>query len=236
MAAFLVEVQVAVGNWWASFISESEVKSVSEAVAQAELGTQGEILPMIVRRSSVIGSVPWLLNALIMLAIVAFEWPQWLSRKLADLIWTHHFYLVYFVLLLVFFVLSHFLAVWLCRFKWVQRLLIAKSDQIFEVEERAQIEFYQNLFRKTEKATGVLIFISIMEQRAVILADAELTAKLPTGLWDQTLNELMQGIRDGKTGEALCKTISSCGELLRTHFPSKESNPNEVSNQLIIKE
>ncbi len=48
--------------------SQEDRKIIAEAVRKAELGTTGEIVPMVVARSSVIGHVPYILT-LIMITV-----------------------------------------------------------------------------------------------------------------------------------------------------------------------
>ena len=45
-------------KWVAKYLTEKQIADISKAVEQAELGTGGDIVPMIVRRSSAVRHVP----------------------------------------------------------------------------------------------------------------------------------------------------------------------------------
>ena len=52
-------------NWISKFLSEQEISSITDAVKNAESKTSGEIVPVIVRRSSSVGHIPVLLTSLL---------------------------------------------------------------------------------------------------------------------------------------------------------------------------
>lgn len=232
VAASVEEVPVAVGNqnsipmWAKNFITDSDMGLISDAVKAAEKKTTGEIVPMIVHRSSVISHVPLISTMLILIVLLVLEVPQWDWFSAMNAYW----------LLLVVAIVVYGVCAFLTRMDWFQRIFTAKRDQQIQVEERALIEFYQQSVGKTAEKTGILIFISAMEKRAVILADEGIAQKLPEGTWDQICTDLVKGIKKGEKSQSLIAAIHQCGELLSQHFPARAENSDELSNQLILKE
>ena len=131
---------------------------------------------------------------------------------------------------------SYLLSIPLAKTVWMQRLFVPITDQAFQVEARALLEFYQSKTNQTKEHTGVLLFLSLMERKAVILADEGIAKKLPPETWSKICQELVQGIGSGKTADVLITAIERSGELLAKHFPPTAINQHELSNQLILKE
>lgn len=212
--------------WARDILNERDCDKISEAVRVAELSTEGQIVPMIVRRSSVAHYLPFQITLVMLVLILVLEVPQ------AD-IFAH--FNAYWVL----FFLSAFcygLSILLSRLQMIQRLFIPGPDQLFQVETRAHLEFYLQGLNRTKKNTGVLLFISLMERRAVVLADEAIAQKLPHDTWLQVCSLMVNGVKKGQTGEGIANAIRKCGEHLTQHFPAQADGTNELSNQLILKE
>lgn len=222
-------------RWVQKYLSDAQIKDISEAVHQAELGTQGEIVPMIVHRSSAIRHVPVVMALSLVVAFLGIELlglNGWYLRDLMPFMMEHWAYQLGILLLLI-------LAGWGLSF-WhpVQRLLTADGDEKDQVERRAQLEFFLHRLHHTHKKTAVLVFVSIMERRAVILADEGIAKVLPPETWEQSLKSLTSCLHRGEWAQGLTEAIHQGGDLLKKHFPeaSGATGANEISNQLIIKE
>jgi len=120
------------------------------------------------------------------------------------------------------------------RFPRVIRLLISDERMAMKVRLRAERAFYEQGLHKTKEGTGILIFLSLLERRAQILADQAIDARVPPGTWEILVRDLVQGIRADRQTKALCDAIARCGDLLALHFPaSGGDNPNELPDELI---
>ena len=85
----------------------------------------------------------------------------------------------------------------------------------------------------TERRTGVLIFASVAERYAEIVADAGINAKVPPHVWDQAVAALIAGIKDGRPGDGFVSAIEQCGAVLAEHFPPGALNRDELPNKLV---
>ncbi len=124
----------------------------------------------------------------------------------------------------------------LARIPLLQRLLTTSGDQAMQVDMRAQIEFYQSNLHATADATGVLLLVSLMEHRAVVLADTAIDSKVPSETWDEVIEVTIDGIKKGHVGLGLAAAIERCGDILATEFPIGEDDVNELKDTLIIRE
>jgi putative membrane protein len=118
----------------------------------------------------------------------------------------------------------------------MHRLAFPPSDLALEAEHRAQAEFYASDLRSTTGRTGVLLFVSMLERRAVILADEAIIAKFEKTTWTDTLSALLQAIRNGEMGKGYVVAIESIGRQLQQHFPLAHDDRDELANTLRISE
>lgn len=216
-----------VPRWLRGRLLDSELHSVSEAVRKAELSTTGEIIPMIVSRSTSLGHLP-LVWGLILFSL----FQVWQVRAPDLLVGDMYWWLTPGV-----FALCLVLGYSISSLHFLQRWMISSEDQAHEVHERAELEFLRGRLQHPERKTGVLIFVSLLERRVVILADHGISQKISHTLWRDMVTALKSEIKEGRLGAGMNAAIASCGKVLTEHFPSVgQANPNEVCNELVLKE
>lgn len=211
--------------WIHRYISDEDIQKISHAVQKAEEKTEGEIVPVIVQRSSTVGHVPLALTMLILLMLVIVELPY------SDLLWVKPWVYAWPFLIVVIYYLSFALA----RLSWIQKIFVPERDEVDQVHQRAHLEFYLNKINKTRNHTGILIFVSVMEKKAVILADEGISSKLPQETWNEILKKLGEQLRGGNWGFGFIEAIEACGHHLKHHFPAQAHKTDQLKNQLIIK-
>ncbi|MCB0407142.1 MAG: TPM domain-containing protein, partial [Bdellovibrionales bacterium] len=119
-------------------------------------------------------------------------------------------------------------------FDCICRWLTSEQDLMIQVQQRAVREFYEHQIHNTEASTGILIFLSIMEQKAVILGDKSISERLTPETWQNIIDTLLSGVKKRQTLTGLKKAIELSGQLLTTHFPIQPNDKNELKNHLII--
>ncbi|MGE4131014.1 MAG: hypothetical protein AB7F86_05215 [Bdellovibrionales bacterium] len=93
---------------------------------------------------------------------------------------------------------------------------------------RAELEFYRNDLTATAERTGILLFLSLAEKQAVVLADRGLDQKAEPKIWADVVRELTLG--------RLESGVEICGRVLKEKFPARKANPNELPNHVIVKD
>lgn len=213
-------------SWIHKYLSAEEIKNIESTIVRVETETCGEIVPVIVRRSSTIGHIPLTLTLLLILLLIILELP-W-----SDWLWVQPWVWIWPVLVVAIYAISHFLV----RFKWIQKIFVPERDEVDQVHQRAQLEFYKNRIHGTENSTGILLFVSVMEKKAVILADEGISKVLPKETWDEVLALLGSHLHKGNWGKGFVEAIELCGGLLKTHFPIQPGSQDELKNHLVIKD
>lgn len=213
-------------GWIQKYLSQEDLTKIENTISRVEEETRGEIVPVIVRRSSTVGHIPLILTLLLTLLTVIVEFPM------SDWLWIRPWVYLWPVLVVIFYLLSLQLA----RSPWLQKLLVSEKDELQQVHQRAELEFYKNTIHRTEGGTGILIFVSVMEKKAVILGDEGISKKLPPETWNEVLNQLRKHLHDGEWAEGFVQAIENCGNHLKTHFPITSEARNELKNHLVIKD
>lgn len=213
-------------HWLRGYIQSNDIDAIEKAVQSAELKTSGEIVPIIVHKSSTTGHVPLIL-ILIFTSLYFFfgAWDLQLEMGLNPWLVAP---LDFAVILLA--------VAFLSRLHCVMRWLTPKQDLIAQTEQRALVEFYNHRVNHTDAATGILVFLSILERRAIVLGDEAIAKKLPAESWQKIVDSLTQGIRKKQTLKGLIQAIEMCGDHLTHHFPRAHDDVDELENHLIIKE
>lgn len=202
------------------FLSAKEKESIRRAVAKAEAGSSGEIVAMVVDQSDRYLEAERL-GALLMAALCAVVVVLALDHIT---IWTYIPVtgLLYFPLFLLF-----------RRFPRLKLSFVGSVRQGEAVYGRAVASFYEKGVYRTRHRTGILIFISLLERKVWILGDTGINEKIPAASWQELAGELAAGLREGRGGAALERVIAACGDELSRHFPRRDGDVNELSDEVV---
>jgi putative membrane protein len=113
-------------------------------------------------------------------------------------------------------------------------LRVLVPDEILDqrVLRRAEAAFLHEEVFKTRDRTGILVFLALLEHRALILADSGIHQVVPKEQWQQLASRLAAGIKDGRAKEALIDTIKACGALLVEHrLDIRHDDTNELADR-----
>lgn len=211
---------------------------VSQAVAQAEAHTSGEIVTIVARRSDSYHDVglSWAAAAIFLTLAVVAAFPDKLRSLISLLLrdWEHELadwkmMLGLMALLIIkFLVVRYLLAIMPLRMMMTPRVTKARR-----VRRRAILLFRTAAEARTRGRTGVLLYLSLDEHRAELVADSAINAKVPPEAWGDTMQHLVAAIRDGRPGEGMAQAVHEVGALLAPHFPRADDDVNELPDRLI---
>jgi len=85
----------------------------------------------------------------------------------------------------------------------------------------------------TSERTGVLIFVSLAERYAEVVADAGINARVPQDTWDGIVRDLTTQARDNRLADGFVAAIATVGGLLSRHFPVSTTDVNELDDHLV---
>jgi putative membrane protein len=219
-------------------LSEQDRIRVGEAVTRAEANSDGEIVTVVSALSDPYHDavLHWaLLVAFVALCGVAAA-PGFFAGLLDRitggwLIWTPRELMT--VLLAV--VLAKFLvARWLFGLKAIRFALVPAATKARRVRRRALMLFRLATENRTRAKTGVLLYLSLAEHRAEIVADASIAAKVTPETWGEAMAALLTAVRDGRPGDGMVASVEKIGQVLAEHFPRSPDDSNELPDRLIL--
>lgn len=203
-----------------TFLTKEEQETLKRCVAEVEKKTSGEIVPVIASssydypRAAHLGGFLCSILTAICIAMLIDQEDMWTFLAL---------------FLGGYFVFSRLLN----ALPDLKQPFISKREMREEVEEAALTSFYLNGLHRTRDLTGIIIYVSVYEHSVQILADKGINDKVDPAVWEEVVNEITKGIKDGRPGEALCHGVNRCGELITKHFPIKPDDTNELPNLII---
>lgn len=101
------------------------------------------------------------------------------------------------------------------------------------VRARALALFRTAAEKRTVGATGVLIYVSLAEHRAELIADAAIHERVAESHWGEAMVALVDAMRAGRPGDGMAAAVAQVGKVLAQHFPKSDGNPNELPDRLI---
>ncbi|MEW6429161.1 MAG: hypothetical protein AB1568_14120 [Thermodesulfobacteriota bacterium] len=207
----------------ATFFTPEDRKRIEESIRAVERHTAGEVAVMIVDASDTYPEAR-LRAALVMGGLVALACAD---RLLADSLWV--FLPLALVLGGIFYLLTG-------RLPFLTRLFASGARMETQVRRAAELAFYDQGLHRTRDRTGVLFFLSLLEHRVWILADAGIYRKIDQNILNGFANEVAAGMRRKRGSDALCRQIEAAGALLAAHFPARADDVNELPDTVILGE
>jgi putative membrane protein len=181
---------------------------IAAAVRRAEALSRGQIVPVVVAKSDPYGEATWrgavLLAAVATAVALVIPFPLTLGELAA--------------IQLAAGVVGALVSTW----DPVERLLAGRRTQAQAVQARALRAFEEHGLARTAEGTGVLVFASLFERRAVILGDHGIDAKMKDAThdeWAVALAALTAGLKAGDPARGFVDAVALCGARLAEHFP-----------------
>lgn len=219
-------------------LSEADHGLISNAVSAAELHTNGEIVTIATDYSDHYRDV-----AILWSAVVAFTalsvmsvFPAFLLGLLDRFLggWGHIFSTSE-ILGLILIIMAVQFGLMLLIMRWMPLRVFLASKDIKEnrVRTRAIDLFKVGAQGRTIASTGILIYLSMREHRAEIVADQTIASKVPAEVWGDAMIALIEKVRAGKPGEGMAEAVHQVGIVLAQHFPKGDDIVNELPDRLI---
>jgi len=221
-----------------SHVSIADHDLVTAAVAAAEEHTSGEIVTVIAAQSNDYDDV-----ALVWASVIAFlamsivalfpDFYQGLYYRLSGG-WGHELTPNQWLGTVIAVGVLKWIGVWLILLWRPLRLwLTPRAILAGRVRARAVDLFKVGTEAKTLGRTGVLLYVSLREHRADIVADEAIASKVAPEVWGDAMASLIELVRKGKPGEGMAEAVRQMGVVLAEHFPRGSENPNELPDRLI---
>jgi putative membrane protein len=200
-------------------ILKEERDRIANAIRSAEARTSGEIVCVLARTSTHATALPVILAAAaalatpwLLVALTAMTVQQILSVQVA----------VFLVLLL-----------FLCL-PSIRVALMPRKMRRAIAHQMAMEQFVSRGIAGNKDRAGILIFVSLAERYARIIADDEIAARVPQSAWQGAVDALIAHMRDGRIADGFIAAIDACGDELAKHFPRAAGSRNELPDRIYV--
>jgi putative membrane protein len=221
-----------------AWLSDADHDRISAAVAAAEASSAGEIVTVLADRSDGYSDIQlaWsvLIGTLALAVYAGFSgfYLGWIEQLTGS--WNHEWTPREVIsLALTGFVLKFF-GTWLLQL-WqpLKFFLIPGPVKQARVRQAAVRHFKVGAERRTHGRTGILIYLSMREKRAEIVADEAIASKVSPEVWGAAMAAMLADIRQGRIADGMIAGVSEVGKVLAEHFPRAEDDQNELPDRLI---
>lgn len=218
-------------------LSEADHALVTAAVTAAEAETDGEIVTVVAGQSDAYHDVGlhWSVLAMLLVLALLAAWP-WAVTALYEgvmggwaVVDARALFTVALVLLTLTFLLFRLLLAWMP----LRMALTPPATKTRRVRRRAFALFRTAAEKRTRAATGVLLYLSLAEHRAELIADESIHSKVAPELWGEAMADLIEEVKAGRPGAGMAKAVERVGAVLAEHFPKSHADVNELPDRLI---
>ncbi len=211
---------------------------VTNAVAEAELTTSGEIVTVVADKSDGYTDIAlaWCALATFLALTFCVTFPDLLLDTYAGFhdSWNTDWSAREIFAMAAGAAIFWFLVLWLVQLSDAVRFaLIPGRVKTARVHERAIAHFKVGAERRTHGRTGIMIYLSMREHRAEIVADEPIANKVDAEVWGEAMADMLAEIKQGNIAEGIAAGVRDVGIVLSEHFPRAEDDENELPDRLI---
>lgn len=99
--------------------------------------------------------------------------------------------------------------------------------------DNAVRQFLARNIHLTDERTGVLLFLSVEERYAEVIADSGINARVEQKDWDRIVSLLVSHAGRDRLADGFCEAVAEVGALLARHFPPRANDRNELDDHLV---
>jgi putative membrane protein len=219
-------------------LTDSDRRKIADAVAAAEQASAGEIVTIITPQSDTYRDVglAWAIT-LAFVALAALELAPAFYLSLIDRafgLWGHAWKpQAVLGIALSAAVIALVTMGLLMEWRPLRLLLTPAPIKTSRVHARALTCFRVGAQARTTGHTGILIYLSMAEHRAEIIADEAIASKVTPEVWGDAMHALLTEIRKGQVGDGMVAAIRKVGAVLAEHLPRAADDQNELPDRVI---
>jgi putative membrane protein len=200
-------------------ISKEDHDAIAAAIRDAEQRSSGQLVCVLAHASSNYAHVPilWASTLALLLPWPLIYWTDWSVQRI-------------FLCQLALFLIAGLVLSWMP----LRLALVPRPVRQAHAHRAAIEQFVLRHVSHTENRSGVLIFVSLAERYARIIADEGIAAKVPNTEWQAAIDALIPHMRDGRIAAGFIAAIERCGAVLAAHVPPDGSPPVLPSRLYVV--
>ena len=217
--------------------SQHDRQRVSDAVHAAEGGTAGEIVTIVADRSDSFEDIALIYTGLsaLFIPVLFAAWPALPLALVARCTSGWGVTVIRDLMLLAFAAMALVSALIFSALQWepLRLRLTPRATRRRRVRRRAIELFKVGAEARTAGRTGILIYLSLGEHMAEIVADEAIHAKVPDTEWGDAMIAMVAEVREGRIADGMIAAVDRVGAILSAHLPRAADDANELPDRLI---
>jgi putative membrane protein len=219
-------------------LTDADREKVAAAIAKAEGSSAGEIVAVATPISD-----PYHDVALHWALVPLFAVLAWAAWRPTALVWWYDLLFggwqpdptlgQLLTLLMVFAALKFTIALLILKWMPLRLFLTPAATKHRRVRRRAVAIFRAAAEKRTTGKTGILIYLSLAERRAEIVADEAILKVTDDHTWGEAMTALLTDVRADRVGDGIVAAVERIGVVLSDHFPRSADDSNEIPDKLI---
>ncbi len=199
-------------------LTDSDRERIVSAIRKAESRTSGEIYCVFASASSMYRVFPiaYASTAALLVPLPLIHLTSWPAG------------VIYFAQVLMFLGMLYVTSRSAIRYR-----LVPRQTRHERAHQEALRQFAAHGLQHTELRTGVLIFVSLAERYAEVIADAGINQKVTPEVWSACVKALVAEVSAGRIADGFAVAIANCADVLAKHFPPGQINRDELPNAIV---
>jgi putative membrane protein len=193
--------------------------ALAQAVRAIETASRAELVVVVRVRSAPYREAAFaggLIAALVALAFMLFSpWPFALAWFLVDPL-----------------LVGAAAALAVSRAERLVRALTSARARAAAVRNAARLAFLDRGVTATRERTGVLVYVSLLERAAEVVADLGVLEAVPPKEWDAAAAAIREAVASGGDGEAVAARLHALAEMLGDALPAGPGDVNELPDEV----
>ncbi len=117
-------------------------------------------------------------------------------------------------------------------FPGVRRAFTSAAARRRAVESAARASFLEKHIGETGERTGLLVYVSLLERAAYVVADRSVRDAVDAKAWSAAVAAIDTAVARGATGEAVAACIAALGDILGRALPRRAGDVNELPDEV----
>ena len=201
------------------FLGGAATTALRDAVSSIEARSSAELVISVRARSDAYRHADILVGVIAGLATLAFllfsPWPFALHWFLVDPV-----------------VIGALVALAVSRLPPVRRALTPRSIRDARVRTAAGAVFVEKGVHHTRQRTGILLYVSLLERRALLIGDSTALREVPRREWRAAAAAIDRVVASGGDGAEVARALAPLGDLLALHLPHRPGDVNELPDEV----
>ena len=201
------------------FLTDEAKEALTGAVREVEASTCAELVVAVRARSGSYLHADLIAGILVGLAALAFLlFSRW------------EFSLAWFVIDPVVAGLLGGLAA--SRFPRLRRVLTSRAARRRRVETAARSTFVEKRVHGTLMRAGILLYVSVLEREAAVVADIGLETLAADESWQRAVAAIEEGVRRKEDGVQIAERVRGLAAILAPALPRAADDVDELANEV----